>query len=71
MNADSSGVARLTNSASTDVGPRWSPDGQWLSFTRVELQGPRVYIMRSDGSDLRFVVEGHGGTWSSCELQGR
>ena len=68
MNADGSGIARLTNSTSTDVGPRWSPDGQWLSFTRVELQGPRVYIMKSDGSDLKFVVEGRGGDWSSCKF---
>ena len=69
MNTDGSRVTRLANSLSTDVGPRWSPDGQWLSFTRVELQGPRVYIMRTDGSDLRFVVEGHGGAWSSCLFQ--
>ena len=71
MNPDGSGITRLTDSPSTDVGPRWSPDSRWLSFTRVELQGPSVYIMRSDGSELRFVVEGHGGTWSSCHLQGR
>ena len=70
MNSDGGGVARLTTSLSTDVGPRWSPDGHWLSFTRVELQGPRVYIMRSDGSELRFVVEGHGGAWSSCVYEG-
>ena len=71
MNADGTGITRLTNSTSTDVAPRWSPDGQWLSFTRFELEGPDVYIMRSDGSELRFVVDGHGGAWSSCEFQGR
>ena len=71
MNADGTGITRLTSSTSTDVGPRWSPDGQWLSFTRVELEGPDVYIMRSDGSDLRFVVDGHGGAWSSCKFQGQ
>ena len=70
MNADGSEVTRLTHSPSTDVAPRWSPDGKWISFTRVELQGPRVYIMKSDGSNVRFIVEGHGGDWSSCEYQG-
>ena len=70
MNADGSDVTRLTDSSSTDVGPRWSPDAEWLSFTRVELEGPRVYLMRSDGSELRFIVEGHGGAWSSCRLEG-
>ena len=70
MNSAGTEITRLTNSTSTDVAPRWSPDGQWLSFTRVELEGPDVYIMRSDGSELRFVVDGHGGDWSSCELQG-
>ena len=67
MAADGTGLKRLTSSPSTDVAPRWSPDGEWLSFTRVELQGPRVYIMKADGSDLRFIVEGSGGAWSSCE----
>ncbi len=71
MNAEGGEVTRLTESASTDVGPRWSPDGEWLSFTRVEIEGPRVYIMRSDGSELRFVVEGHGGAWSSCGFESR
>ena len=70
MNVDGTRIIRLTNSTSTDVEPRWSPDGQWLSFTRVELEGPDVYIMLVDGSKLRFVVDGHGGNWSSCELQG-
>ena len=69
MNADGSGVTRLTHAASTDVEPRWSPDGQWVSFTRVEHEGPRVHIMRSDGSDQKFLVEGQGGYWSSCQLQ--
>ena len=70
MKADGSGVTRLTNSTSTDVAPRWSPNGQWLAFTRVELEGPDVYIMRSDGSEMRFVVDGHGGDWSSCKFPG-
>ena len=70
MNADGSGVTRMTSSTSTDLGPRWSPDGQWISFTRVELDGPDVYIMRSNGSEMRFVVDGHAGEWSSCKFQG-
>ena len=69
MNADGTGITRLTTSSSTDVEPRWSPDGQWLSFTRVELEGPKVYVMRPDGSDLRFIVEGQGGSWSACQLE--
>lgn len=67
MDPDGTNIVNLT---STDVAPRWSPNGQWLAFTRVELEGPDGYIMRSDGSEIRFVVDGHGGDWSSCKFPG-
>ena len=60
MGPDGSGVKRLTQGSSTDVAPRWSPDSKWISFTRVELEGPRVYVMKSDGTDIAFLVEGQG-----------
>ena len=67
MNADGSGVTRLTESPRTDLAPRWSPDGKWITFTRVADASEHVYIMKSDGSDLKYLAEGQGGDWSTCQ----
>jgi len=47
-----------------DATPRYSPDGEWIAFTRKYLEddrwtlGRQLWIMRSDGSDPRqFTAE--------------
>ena len=44
MNADGSGLARLTNNSATDLMPSWSPDGQKIAFHsgHVPSSGVRV-----------------------------
>ena len=54
----SSGPLRLTNrKGGSDADPAWSPDGSMIAFRR---RGPNdnfdVYVMRSDGSDVRPVA---------------
>ena len=72
MNADASGVTRLTDNLDSEFAPHWSPDGEWISFTRFPNDGRRnVYIMRPDGSEVSHLVEGRGGAWSSCEWKGQ
>ena len=36
MNADGSGVVRLTENQVDDVNPSWSPDGCYISFTSAQ-----------------------------------
>ncbi len=70
MNADGAGVTRLTDSPTPDYAPHWSPDGLWISFTRIVEDTWQLYTMKSDGTELTHLTKGRGGSWSSCELQG-
>ena len=71
MNADGSGVTRLTDSPTPDFAPHWSPDGLWISFTRVRDDGGDVYMMKPDGTEVTHVTKGRGGGWSTCQLQSK
>ena len=57
MNADGSGVTRLTNSPADDQCPAWSPDGLYIVFTSSELAGSSdIYVMNADGSYPRRLT---------------
>jgi Tol biopolymer transport system component len=78
MNADGSGIVQVTNAPGQngfsvrDDDPAWSPDGGSIAFTRMvtSLDGEEtietrtIWIIDSDGSDQRMIVEGSDPTWS-------
>jgi len=39
-----------------ELQPRFSPDGQWISFTSDYGGGDNIWVMRRDGSDARQVT---------------
>jgi dipeptidyl aminopeptidase/acylaminoacyl peptidase len=39
-----------------EIQPRFSPDGQWISFTSDHAGGDNIWVMRRDGSDARQVT---------------
>jgi dipeptidyl aminopeptidase/acylaminoacyl peptidase len=41
-----------------DSEPAWSPDGQWVAFQRTAVKAPgaRLFLVRSDGSDLHALA---------------
>ena len=47
MNADGSGVTRLTNNRVNDMSPVWSPDGSRIVFSS---HNDNIYVMNTDGS---------------------
>jgi Tol biopolymer transport system component len=68
MNADGSGVTPLTNDASVDLFPAWSPDGKKIAFLSDRGGGGGdIWIMNADGSGIaRLTAIGHVGklAWS-------
>lgn len=58
MNSDGSGILQLTDNESMDGYPRWSPDGSRFVFSsdRHEAEKWEVYVMDTDGTDVRRVT---------------
>jgi Tol biopolymer transport system component len=56
LSSDGRLVHRITEAGASLFGPDWSPDGNWLAYSRG-VSGPfaDIYISRPDGSD-RFQV---------------
>lgn len=50
MNADGTGVTRLTNNSATDQYPSWSADGTKIVFDSNRDGNFEIYVMNADGS---------------------
>jgi WD40 repeat protein len=66
MTANGRGLRRLTENYPRYSHPAWSPDGKYIALVRRDYKSgytPRdkdgLYVIRSDGSGLRRVVEPH------------
>jgi TolB protein len=57
VNADGSDPRNLTDSATNDMYPAWSPDGQYIVFQSDRDGGwPEIYVMEADGSNPRNLT---------------
>jgi TolB protein len=57
MEADGSGLRRLTDHPAADKNPAWSPDGQWLVFSSERTGRGDIYLMDPDGGRLRRLTD--------------
>ncbi len=68
MNADGSNIHQITPTGGNSQGPSFSPDGNWVTFTAYfdhygEDHGCEIYVMRTDGSDLRRLTDNDYCDW--------
>lgn len=61
MNADGSGLVRLTNGPHADSRPAWSPDGRRIAFARAgDSTSCGIHVMNADGSGLERLTTACG-----------
>lgn len=61
MNANGTGLKKLTDNTAVDAAPSWSPDGSKIIFTSDRSGSFELYSMNSDGSQQQMIptpVEG-------------
>ena len=69
INADGTGIKRLTNNTREDINPQWSPNGSWIVYeTTKNLSTGGWYselcVMNSDGTELKELIVGVSPHWS-------
>jgi Tol biopolymer transport system component len=58
VNADGSGLRRLTDATANDTQPRWSPNGREIVFVSDRDGRDQLYLMKADGSQQRRLTNG-------------
>jgi eukaryotic-like serine/threonine-protein kinase len=57
INSDGTGLRQVTGDSAVDRVPRWSPDGEWLTFFSTRGGPVQVWRVRPDGSDLGALTD--------------
>lgn len=56
MNSDGTDIKNLTNDKLQDFSPVWSPDGNWLAFTRGNSENYDIWIINVQTKELRRLT---------------
>ena len=60
MDLENRVVQRITNHPSIDTSPSFSPDGKFVTFNSDRSGFQQIYIMKSDGSNVKRISFGKG-----------
>jgi dipeptidyl aminopeptidase/acylaminoacyl peptidase len=52
VNADGTGLERLTKNPAADIQPTWSPDGSRLAFASERSGNFEIFVMNADGTNI-------------------
>jgi TolB protein len=63
VNADGSGLTRLTNAVGDDQNPTWSPDGRRIAFESHVGNVSYLSVMNADGSDHTYITTQSSSTY--------
>ena len=69
VNPDGMRLRQLTYNSTDDFGPDYSPNGEWITFSRVHNGNEEIYKMKANGSHQRELTSTPGAnnsfpTWS-------
>jgi TolB protein len=65
INADGTGLRRLTRSRWPEFDPSWSPDGRFIAYRSEPHEHPQLWVMNADGSGQhRLARDGGFPDWS-------
>src|SRR5919201_5098954 len=65
INADGTGLRRLTRSPWREFQPTLSPDGRFIAYRSEPQEYPQLWVMNADGSGQhRLTPDGGFPTWS-------
>ncbi len=56
MDLDGRDRVQLTDDSGNDIRPRWSPDGEWITFTSDRDGGEDMWMVRPDGTELQKLT---------------
>ncbi|MGX7666605.1 TolB family protein [Flavobacterium pedocola] len=57
MNPDGSQLEKLTDDAPEDYSPSWSPDGNWIAFTRGDSKNYDIWIINIATKELKRLTD--------------
>lgn len=60
LNIAQNKALRLTSSKSIDTTASFSPDGQKIAFSSDRKAGQKIYLMNSDGTNIKKISKGRG-----------
>jgi TolB protein len=60
INADGTGLRRLTRSPWPEFQPAWSPDGRFIAYRSEPHEYPELWVMNADGSGQHRLTEDGG-----------